>query len=194
MNIPKQAKQVFKGVIFDVFQWPQKMYNGSTVTFERAKRKYTVQVIASTENKIILGDEKQPSKKREINILGGRLEKNESPLTCAKRELLEEGGYVSKNWSLFKIYDDVPKLDWKVYFFIATDCKKITKQNLDSGEKISIITVSFDQFIKMIEDKKIFTGQLGFDILKMKLDGKLNQFKNKLFTSNKQNKQIRQIK
>ncbi len=181
MKIPKQAKQVFKGVIFDIYQWEQKMYDESSVIFERAKRPYTVQVIATAENKIILGDEKQPYKKRETNILGGRLEKNESPLFCAKRELLEEGGYVSKNWSLLKVYDDVPKLDWKVYFFVATNCQKVAKQNLDPGEKIKIITVSFELFIQMIEDKKIFTGQLGFDILKMKLDGNLSQFKKKLF-------------
>lgn len=35
--IPDHAKCVFKGVIFDVYQWEQKLYNGTTTTFEKLK-------------------------------------------------------------------------------------------------------------------------------------------------------------
>jgi len=33
MKIPKDAKLVFKGKIFDVYQWQQKVYDGTTVTY-----------------------------------------------------------------------------------------------------------------------------------------------------------------
>ena len=43
--IPKDARCVFKGVIFEVWQWEQKMFDGSMATFERIKRPDTVVII-----------------------------------------------------------------------------------------------------------------------------------------------------
>ena len=54
MKLPKNSKLVFKGDMFDTYQWPQKMFDGSTRTFEMLKRADTVHLIATTEdNKII---------------------------------------------------------------------------------------------------------------------------------------------
>ena len=54
-KFPPQAKRVFKGMIFDVYQWEQEMYDGSTHTFEKIIRPDTVLVIPVTEDgKIII--------------------------------------------------------------------------------------------------------------------------------------------
>ena len=37
MKVPKQAKRVFKGVIFDVYQWEQEMFDGTKEIFEKLK-------------------------------------------------------------------------------------------------------------------------------------------------------------
>ena len=37
--IPPEAKCVFRGKIFDVYQWPQRLYDGSTATFEMLRRR-----------------------------------------------------------------------------------------------------------------------------------------------------------
>ena len=59
--IPKHAKRVFKGVIFDVYQWKQKMYDGSFKTFEKIKRPDTVIVFPVLDNgKILLTKQSQP--------------------------------------------------------------------------------------------------------------------------------------
>lgn len=44
--IPEQAELKFHGVIFDVYQWPQEMFDGSTETFEMLRRADTVKIIA----------------------------------------------------------------------------------------------------------------------------------------------------
>jgi hypothetical protein len=31
-KFPASAKKVFEGVLYDVYQWPQKLYDGSTAT------------------------------------------------------------------------------------------------------------------------------------------------------------------
>ncbi len=45
-TIPEQAELKFHGVIFDVYQWPQEMFDGSTETFEMLRRADTVKIIA----------------------------------------------------------------------------------------------------------------------------------------------------
>ena len=102
MKIPPEAKCVFKGIIFDVYQWEQKMFDGSTATFEMLKRPNTLQVIAADENYIYLGQEEQPGKGPFFSLFGGRQEPGEDPLAGAKRELLEESGLAADDWELLK--------------------------------------------------------------------------------------------
>lgn len=47
---PKQRPKSFEGVIFDVYQWEQELFDGSTTTFEMLKRPGTVYVIAIDSN------------------------------------------------------------------------------------------------------------------------------------------------
>ena len=42
--IPANAKKVFHGVIFDVYQWEQEMFDGTKEIFEKLKRPDTVVV------------------------------------------------------------------------------------------------------------------------------------------------------
>ena len=93
MKIPEVAKCVFQGIFFDVYHWPQDMYDGSTRTFEMLKRKPSVDIIATQGDRILLTEEEQPNKGKFVSIPGGQLEEGESFLACAKRELLEETGY-----------------------------------------------------------------------------------------------------
>lgn len=54
MKIPSEATKVFDGVIFDVYQWQQKMFDGSIETFEMLKRVSTVGIIAIKDDKLAL--------------------------------------------------------------------------------------------------------------------------------------------
>ncbi len=54
-KIPKHAKKVFNGIIFEVWQWKQKLFDGSLTTFEMLKRQDTVKAVCITpENKILI--------------------------------------------------------------------------------------------------------------------------------------------
>src|SRR5882757_3955251 len=102
MKIPPQAKKVFQGVIFSVYQWQQEMFDGSTETFEMLKRPNTIEVIATQGDKILISRQSQPNKENFYSLFGGRAEEGEDPLVTAKRELLEESGLESDDWELFK--------------------------------------------------------------------------------------------
>jgi ADP-ribose pyrophosphatase len=182
MKLPPQAKKVFQGKIFSVYQWEQKLYDGTTETFEMLKRPGTIQIIPTADDKIFVAFEEQPTKPLSFSFLGGRQEPDEDPLVTAKRELLEESGLESEDWELLETYEYQGKIDWPMYYYIARNCKKVTEQKLDPGEKIEVKKVSFHEFLEMISSDDFGNQLFANDILRMKLDSKkLEEFKNKLF-------------
>jgi ADP-ribose pyrophosphatase len=181
MKIPNHAKRVFNGVIFDVYQWQQKMYDGSEETFEMVKRANTIEIIAVQGDRIFLSHQSQPTKEDFYSLCGGRAEENEEPLETAKRELLEESGLTSENWELLDSFQPIHKIDWEIFTYIARDCKKMNAQNLDAGEKIEIISCTFDEFIDIVLSDKYWGDELKLDIYRMKDRGTLNDFKRKIF-------------
>lgn len=182
MKVPPDAKRVFKGVIFDVYQWQQKMFNDSTETFEMLKRPNTIEVIAIKDGKICISHQSQPTKPDFYSLFGGRAEEGEEPLVTAKRELLEESGFESNNWELYKTYHPLHKIDWDIYTFVAKDCKKVADVKLDPGEKIETKELNFDEFVEFVLSPKYWGNEFVIDILKMKVAGKLEEFKSKLIS------------
>src|SRR3989344_7350327 len=92
--MPPDAKLVFKGKIFDVYQWEQTLFDGTKTTFEKLKRADTVVVIPVTaEGKIVLTMQEQPGKTPFLGCAGGRAEAGEDPLAAAGRGLAVETGY-----------------------------------------------------------------------------------------------------
>lgn len=148
-KIPKKAKRVFAGEIFDVYHWEQEMYDGTTETFEMLRRQDTVQIIPTDGEKIYLAHQEQPQFTHgpQLTFLGGRVDKGEEPLTAAKRELREEAGMEADAWELIKSADQQFKIEWRVHYFIARGCRVVGEQRLDAGEKIDVVSVGFDEFI-----------------------------------------------
>jgi len=153
--IPARAERVFKGVIFEVYQWSQKMFDGSYATFEMLKRPDTIKIIAIKNDKIVIVNEQQPHCPAFIDVPGGRHDvEKESELDAAKRELLEETGMSFKNWRLLSVHQRMPKIEQFVYVFLATGFAKQYPQKLDSGEKITVELVSFDELKALAGDPR----------------------------------------
>lgn len=169
-------------MIFDVYHWRQKMFDGTSETFEMLKRPDTVQIIVVVGDKIWITREQQPGLRLSAGLYGGRLDPGEKPLAAAKRELLEESGLICKDWKIFKIYEPHEKIDWKVYYYIARDCKKVAAPRLDGGEKIKRQAVSFERFINIATAEGFRAGEFSSDLLRMQLDPKkLRAFRRRLF-------------
>lgn len=180
--IPEHAKRVFKGAIFDAYQWEQEGYDGKMRTFEKIKRPDTALIIPVTEDgKIIIADQEQPGKQFFTGLIGGRVNEGENPLEAAKRELLEETGYASEDWSLFDSIQPHNKIEWAVYTFFAKGCRKVAEQNLDGAEKVDLVFVDFDTFIETILSKKFSDTELKLKIMEAKLNpSKMAEFKKQL--------------
>jgi ADP-ribose pyrophosphatase len=149
-KIPPAARCVFSGVIYDIYQWQQPLFDGRVVTFECAKRPDTVVVLAMVGEKICYSVQEQPGKPAFMGLFGGRAEAGEPPLQAAQRELLEETGLTSDHWQLWRSYNHGSKLDWTVSYFIAKDCQQTAVPQLDGGEKISRHETSLEDFLQRV--------------------------------------------
>lgn len=157
--MPADAKRVFQGDIFDVYQWEQVLYDGTSKIFEKLKRPDTVAVVpVLPEKRILLVEDEQPLRAPILTFPAGRVELGEDPLDAAKRELLEETGYEAAEWELWKAFQPVTKLDWAIFVFVARGCVKTKEADPGPGEKISVYSVSFDELMELAKDPR-FAGE-----------------------------------
>lgn len=152
--IPDNAQRVFRGVIYDVYQWPQTMFDGSTKTFEMLKRADTVEIIAVHDDKLVVLNEEQPHLPLHYTLPAGRHDvPGETELEAAKRELLEETGMVFRDWKLLSVVQPFAKTEWFVYQFLATDRVEIKPQDAEQdGEKITVMEKTLAEVQAMIKD------------------------------------------
>ena len=155
--ISEHAKLVFEGELVKVHQWEQEMFDGSKAIFEKVWRPDSVEVIAVVGDKVIIIEQEQPFKGRFMSFPGGRVDDGEAALDAARRELLEETGYVSGDISLWEEVQDSGIVLWKRSLFIARDCRKIHDGTPDVGEKIRLKFIDFDELLMLSEDRPFRT-------------------------------------
>ena len=180
--IPDNAKKVFGGVLFDVYQWEQELFDGTKTLFEKQKRPDTVVVFPVLDDgKIILTEQEQPGNEPFIGATGGRVDEGEDILEAAKRELLEESGYKASEFILWDAQHPTSKIDWVVYTFIAKGLKKVADMNLDAGEKINLKLVDLDEFIEIAINKNFVEKEIIPKLYEAKLHPEKKEELKKLF-------------
>jgi 8-oxo-dGTP pyrophosphatase MutT (NUDIX family) len=101
-----------------------------------------------------------------LEIPAGKLDvEGESPLDCAKRELVEEVGLEAAQWRELKpIYTSPGFTNEQCHLFTATDLTRVEAQPSE-GERIEVVEVPLDDLDSTIEacfDAKSLVGLLLF--------------------------------
>ena len=89
----------------------------------------------------------------------GKLKPGEDPLECAKRELLEETGYVAQRWQcLGATYPCVGYSNEKQLFYLARGLR-LRERQLDDGEFLEVLTLDWATLVKWVRKGKITDGK-----------------------------------
>lgn len=180
--IPSKAKEVFAGEIFSVYQWEQQMFDGSTTTFEKLKRPNTIGVVPVTQKeKIVITEQEQPGMEQFYSLAGGRIDQGETVAEAAHRELREETGMEAAElvpWFALRPYD---KIEWIIYVVIARGCWPVGELQLDAGEKISTLELSFTEFKQITRDPQFRELEIRLRLYQAEAEGSLDQVKALLF-------------
>src|SRR5258708_1840735 len=104
-KIPEHARKVFTGIMYDVYQWDQEMFDGTTRVFEALAREDAVSVIPIIDDKLVMIKEEQPGREMYNAFPAGGMKPGETPIEAAKRELYEETGMTFKDMTLVAVDD-----------------------------------------------------------------------------------------
>jgi ADP-ribose pyrophosphatase len=152
--VPPEAELKFQGEIFNVYQWQQKLFDGSSATFEMLKRTDTVIAICVVEDKILIVDDEQPYFGNRQGFPGGRIDDNDSSIeAAAAREVREETGYSFKNWRTIDVRQPYDKVEWFVHVVLGWQVSGRGEPHPDAGEKITTELITFDKLTERIQKK-----------------------------------------
>ena len=131
--------------------------DGKTVYWDMIHHSGASAVLAILDNgKLLL--EKQyrgPFEKYLIEIPAGKKEENEEFLSCAKRELEEETGYICDDLKkILTIYPTVAVSDEIIKIYLATNLKKGNK-NLDDDEDVEMFELTLSEALEKINKAEI---------------------------------------
>lgn len=94
-----------------------------------------------------------------LELPAGTLEKNEDPINCAGRELVEETGYLAHRMErMLDFYASPGVLTEKMYTFAAYNLEKVG-QDLEEDENIEVVPTRFDDAIDLIKNRQIVDGK-----------------------------------
>ncbi|MEX2055046.1 MAG: NUDIX hydrolase [Candidatus Andersenbacteria bacterium] len=169
--LPPEAKKVFQGKMFAVWQWEQTLFDGSQTTFERISRPDYAYVIGILpDQQILLIEDEQPDRDPVITPAGGKVDAGETPAAAALREFKEETGYSSTELTHFVSYRPHSKIEMQVHGFIARECTKTAEPQLEAGERVTPLILTFEAFLELGHNPTFRDDKLRIQLLEALID------------------------
>ncbi len=161
------SKEIYKGQIFTIKQDIITLPNGKNATRDILLHNGASAILPIDKdgNIILVRQHRHPVNDFVLEMPAGKLELNEDPRECAIRELEEEIGFKSNDFSfMFKTYIAVGYSSEVIHIYLAKDLVQ-TKQNLDEDEFLDIETYSLEKALEMIYDGTILDSKTIASIL-----------------------------
>lgn len=145
IEIEVSSQIVFKGALLEVRKDRVKLPNGIESVREYVVHPGAVIILAFLDNGNLIFERQFRYPLRQVfhELPAGKIDPGEEVLTTAKRELLEETGYVAKLWKhLGKMHPCIGYSDERIEIFTAHGLKFTGKKQLDHNEFLDVIELS----------------------------------------------------
>lgn len=155
------SRTVYRGRIFDVLVDEVELPSGRKTNREVVRHKGAVGLVPVLEDgRVVLEEQyRYPAEEILIEIPAGRLEEGEDPDDTAKRELLEETGYLADTMERVLTFFTTPGYtSEKLYLYIARGLKK-AESKPDFDENIRLMEISVEEALGLVEKGKIKDGK-----------------------------------
>ena len=155
-------KSIFKGkILLDVHLDKVMLPNGTKVRLECIKHPGAAAIVPFLNRKeVVLIRQYRPVVDRYIwEIPAGTLNKGETPIKCARRELKEEIGYMARSIKyLTSIYTTPGFTNECIHIYKADHLKKVSGTP-DSDEILSVKSFTISEIKKLFRKKKIIDAK-----------------------------------
>ncbi|NNU42376.1 NUDIX domain-containing protein [Ramlibacter montanisoli] len=150
-------EELLKGHFLHVVRDTVRLPDGGSATREYVLHPGAVAVVPLTDDGRIVLERQYRHATRQvmIEIPAGKLDAGESPLACGRRELLEETGYVAREWAYaFTTYPTVAYSDEAIEVWFA---RGLAHQGakLDQGEFLEVFTATPQEFLGWCREGRI---------------------------------------
>ena len=150
----------FLQILNETYRLPNKYIISKEKIIKNNGKDSVIVVAITQDNEYIITIQNRINDKLIAEFPSGYIENNETPLEAAKRELMEETGYISDD--LFLVDEAYPSLgidNSKSYIVIANNCIKTDKKNINTTEFVDYGLFS-EKELKYLINKNIMNGAL----------------------------------
>lgn len=148
-----KSERVFTGKILALDVETVELPDGNTSTREIVRHPGAVAILPIDENDnvIMVRQFCKALNQSILEIPAGKLELNEDPLSCAKRELTEEIGKSADHWRLlFSVWSAPGFTDEKIHIYLAKGLKEMIGTP-DADEFLQVESYSCEEIENMVE-------------------------------------------
>ena len=148
---------MYDGGFIQVHKDSVRLPDGATSTREYIKHPGAVAVLALLDNGNLVMERqyRYPPQREFIELPAGKIDHGEDILLCAQRELLEETGYVAREWThLTTAWPCIGYADERMEYFLARGLT-LRQAKLDDGEFLEVFELPLSEAIEWIRLGKI---------------------------------------
>lgn len=152
------SEQVFKGVLLDVRRDRVRLPNGAESVREYVVHPGAVVIIPVLEDgRLIFENQyRYPLHRDFLELPAGKIDAGEEIAETARRELLEETGYVADEWRYLGVmHPCIGYSDERIEIFLAQCLRKVAEPALDHNEFLDVLSLSLDEAVQAIRDGRL---------------------------------------